>query len=121
MSKTIKLSKEELEILQGYQQKQNQITFNLGSIDIQKALLEGQRGAILESTDWTQVGDSALDSTTKTAWATYRTKIRDIPSTYSSTEPKLIKFATNGNVEIGKGLEEGTLNVTGASVVITSP
>ena len=80
-----------------------------------------ERGAILESTDWTQVGDSALDSTTKTAWATYRTKIRDIPSTYSSTEPKLIKFATNGNVEIGTGLEEGTLNVTGASVVITSP
>jgi|TARA_R100000479_G_scaffold169571_1_gene111407 hypothetical protein len=49
MSKTIKLSKEELEILQGYQQKQNQITFNLGSVDIQKALLEGQRGAILEN------------------------------------------------------------------------
>ena len=80
-----------------------------------------QRGAILESTDWTQVGDSALDSSAKTAWSTYRTKIRDIPSTYSSTEPKLIKFATNGNVEIGTGLEEGTLNVTGASVVITSP
>ena len=49
MSKTIKLSKEELEILQGYQQKQNQITFNLGSFDIQKAVLEGQRGAILEN------------------------------------------------------------------------
>ena len=49
MSEKIKLSKEELEILQGYQQKQNQITFNLGSIDIQKALLEGQRGAILEN------------------------------------------------------------------------
>ena len=49
MSKTIKLSKEELEILQGYQQKQNQITFNLGSIDIQKALLDRQRGAILEN------------------------------------------------------------------------
>ena len=49
MSKTIKLSKEELEILQGYQQKQNQITFNLGSIDIQKALLEGKRGALLEN------------------------------------------------------------------------
>ena len=34
---------------------------------------------------------------------------------------KNIKFAENGNVEIGTGLEEGTLNVTGASVVITSP
>ena len=80
-----------------------------------------ERGAILESTDWTQVGDSALDAEKKTEWSTYRGALRDMPSTYSATEPKLIKFATNGNVEIGTGLEEGTLNVTGTSVVITSP
>tara|TARA_R100001460_G_scaffold89480_1_gene130997 strand:- start:183 stop:437 length:255 start_codon:yes stop_codon:yes gene_type:complete len=48
MSEKIKLSKEELEILRGYQQEQNQITFNLGNVDIQKALLEGQRGGLLE-------------------------------------------------------------------------
>ena len=48
MSKSIKLSKEELEILKGYQQQQNQITFELGNVDIQKAILEGQRSVVLE-------------------------------------------------------------------------
>ena len=46
---TIKLSNEELEILKDYQLKQNQITFNLGNVDIQKAILEGQRSQILEN------------------------------------------------------------------------
>mgnify|MGYP001209562449 FL=1 len=45
----IKLSEEELTILKGYQKKQNQITFNLGNVDIQKAILEGQRSQILEN------------------------------------------------------------------------
>lgn len=49
MSKAIKLSEEELEILRGYQQEQNQIAFNLGNVDIQKAILEGQRSQILDS------------------------------------------------------------------------
>lgn len=49
MSKAIKLSKEELKTLRGYQQKQNQITFNLGNVDIQKAILEGQRSRILDN------------------------------------------------------------------------
>ena len=48
MSKSIKLSKEELEVLRGYQQKQNHITFQLGNIDIQNAILEGQRSQILD-------------------------------------------------------------------------
>ena len=47
MSKAIKLSEEELKTLRGYQQTQNQITFNLGNVDIQKAILEGQRSSIL--------------------------------------------------------------------------
>jgi hypothetical protein len=45
----IKLSEEELVVLKGYQQRQNQITFNLGNVDIQKAILEGQRSQILEN------------------------------------------------------------------------
>jgi hypothetical protein len=45
----IKLSEEELKTLKGYQQRQNQITFNLGNLDIQKAILEGQRNQILEN------------------------------------------------------------------------
>jgi len=45
----IKLSEEELTVLKGYQQTQNQITFDLGNVDIQKAILEGQRNQILEN------------------------------------------------------------------------
>jgi len=48
MSKTIKLSKEELDVLKEYQQTQNSITFELGQVDVQKAILEGQRSTILE-------------------------------------------------------------------------
>jgi hypothetical protein len=45
----IKLSEEDLKTLRGYNQRQNQITFNLGNVDIQKAILEGQRNQILEN------------------------------------------------------------------------
>jgi hypothetical protein len=48
MSKTIKLTEEELKDLRDYQQKQNEITVDLGNIDIQKAILEGQRSTVLE-------------------------------------------------------------------------
>jgi hypothetical protein len=49
MSKAIKLSEEELKTLRDYQKTQNQITFNLGNVDIQKAILEGQRSQILDN------------------------------------------------------------------------
>ena len=48
MSKIIKLSKEELEILKDYQKQQNAVTFELGQIDIQKAILEGQRSIVID-------------------------------------------------------------------------
>jgi len=43
-----KLSKEELEKLNTFSKKQEEITVALGQLDIQKALLEGQRSMILE-------------------------------------------------------------------------
>jgi len=33
----------------------------------------------LKTSDWTQVPDSPLNTTTKNAWKTYRTKLRDLP------------------------------------------
>jgi len=36
------------------------------------------RDELLANSDWTQVNDSALDDSTKTSWATYRTALRDI-------------------------------------------
>ena len=44
----IKLSEEELKTLRDYQQTKNQITFDLGNVDIQRAILEGQRSSILD-------------------------------------------------------------------------
>ena len=49
MSEKIKLSEEELITLRGYQKSQNEFTFDLGNVDIQKAFLEGKRSSILDS------------------------------------------------------------------------
>jgi hypothetical protein len=45
------------------------------------------RNAELASCDWTQVADSTAD---KTAWATYRQALRDLPS--QNADPKKIVF-----------------------------
>jgi hypothetical protein len=47
------------------------------------------RNAELASCDWTQVADSTAD---KTAWATYRQALRDLPA--SNDDPKQIVFPT---------------------------
>ena len=38
-----------------------------------------ERDRLLANSDWTQGGDTPLASDKKTAWATYRTKLRDVP------------------------------------------
>ena len=43
------------------------------------AELRTYRDDELKASDWTQVPDGPLDSTTKAAWATYREKLRDLP------------------------------------------
>jgi TorA maturation chaperone TorD len=47
------------------------------------------RNAELAATDWTQLADSQAD---KTAWATYRQALRDLPA--QNKDPKKIKFPT---------------------------
>ena len=42
--------------------------------------LRGYRDMQLSTSDWTQGADSPLNSTTKDDWATYRTKLRNLPS-----------------------------------------
>jgi hypothetical protein len=42
------LSQDELQQLKTFQSESNTIMFTLGQIDVQKALLEGQRGEVLE-------------------------------------------------------------------------
>ena len=43
------------------------------------AEIRGERDRLLANSDWTQGGDTPLASDKKTAWATYRTKLRDVP------------------------------------------
>ena len=53
------------------------------------ARIRYQRDQELSACDWTQVADSTAD---KTAWATYRQALRDLPA--SNTDPKKIVFPT---------------------------
>ena len=46
--------------------------------DSAMAQIRGQRNRLLLACDWTQIADSTAD---KTAWASYRTALRDLPST----------------------------------------
>jgi hypothetical protein len=55
--------------------------------DILWARIRYQRDQLLLACDWTQIADSTAD---KTAWATYRQALRDLPA--SNTDPKKIKF-----------------------------
>ena len=47
------------------------------------------RNGELAATDWTQLADTTAD---KTAWATYRQALRDLPSQHD--DPKKIVFPT---------------------------
>lgn len=42
--------------------------------------LREQRSKLMQSCDWTQANDSPLSDEAKTAWATYRQALRDLPS-----------------------------------------
>jgi hypothetical protein len=45
--------------------------------DSAMAQIRGQRNSLLSACDWTQIADSTAD---KTAWATYRQQLRDLPA-----------------------------------------
>jgi len=106
--------------------------------------LRGYRDQELSLSDWTQVPDGPLDSTTKAAWATYREKLRDLPSNakapfwfddsdwplapgQSSINPDALSFikrnidplgiATTSWVGITTAMvEKGSLSVDGAGI-----
>ena len=46
--------------------------------------IRAERDRLLTSSDWTQGAESPLTSAKKTAWATYRTKLRTLPADQSS-------------------------------------
>jgi hypothetical protein len=58
-------------------------------VEGQFVYIRAVRNIELAATDWTQVADSTAD---KTAWATYRQALRDLPA--QNADPKKIKFPT---------------------------
>ena len=55
--------------------------------DSAMAQIRGTRNSLLAACDWTQIADSTAD---KAAWATYRTALRDLPSTITG-DPRTFK------------------------------
>jgi hypothetical protein len=60
------------------------------STDEQAASIRAQRDRLLAASDWTQVADSPLTTDVKTAWATYRQALRDVPA--QSTFPASVTW-----------------------------
>ena len=55
--------------------------------DSAMAQIRGTRNSLLLTCDWTQIADSTAD---KTAWATYRTALRNLPATITG-DPRTFK------------------------------
>lgn len=45
-----------------------------------------QRNTLLASSDWTQLPDSPLSAEEKSAWATYRQQLRDMPESFTTVD-----------------------------------
>ena len=71
------------------------------SVNKRLADIRGWRTGELSTSDWTQGADSPLDSSAKTAWAEYRTKLRNLPAV---VEPN--GFVTSANWPLPPGQSE---------------
>jgi len=71
--------------------------------------VRAERDNLLKDTDKYLLSDYPITDSNKTSIETYRTSLRNIPTTYSDEEPRNITFADNGNVSVD------------GSVVITMP
>lgn len=58
----------------------------------QAKAVRAERDRLLTACDWTAVTDSPLSAESKTAWATYRQALRDIPA--QSTFPASVTWPT---------------------------
>ena len=51
--------------------------------DLNLNMVRADRNSMLQSSDWTQIGDATLGDHTAEDWQTYRQELRDLPATYS--------------------------------------
>lgn len=54
--------------------------------EIAQQNLRNYRGAMLDSSDWTQTIDAPLSEAKKLEWQTYRQALRDLPTAYTDIE-----------------------------------
>ena len=63
--------------------------------DERMELLRADRTRMLIQSDWTQLSDAPITSAKKTAWATYRAALRDLPTTVvAGSNPLEVTFPT---------------------------
>jgi len=76
------------------------ITVNSEKLAVARAkAVRVERDRLLAACDWTAVTDSPLSAEAKTAWATYRQALRDIPA--QSTFPISVTWPTAPDMQTG--------------------
>ena len=77
----VELSAEEI----AQRQAEEQAWLN-GAFDRAMADLRQRRNGLLSSSDWTQLPDTTLTTSEKTAWMNYRTELRNITNGLTTVE-----------------------------------
>lgn len=102
------ITEEEINILSNKfdSEKQQRETLEQEQLDAYNNSWErvrSQRDELLKETDLYMVSDYPITEAKRTEFQTYRTSLRNIPETYSSTQPSQITFE-NGNVLIDNNI-----------------
>lgn len=66
--------------------------------------VRAERDNLLKETDKYILSDFPISDSNKTSIETYRTSLRNIPTTYSDEEPRNITFNSNGNVSVNDAI-----------------
>ena len=62
-------------------EEEAQVDADAEALDLNLEPVRQQRNSLLSASDWTRLDDATLGDHTAEEWATYRTALRDLPST----------------------------------------
>lgn len=62
-------------------EEETELAANAEAYDLDLGSVRQQRNVLLRESDWTRLDDATLGDHTAEEWATYRTALRDLPST----------------------------------------
>ena len=86
MHKLVNGIKVELTAEEIAQRQAEETAWNNGAFDRAMADLRQRRNGLLSSSDWTQLPDTTLTTSEKTAWMNYRTELRNITNGLTTVE-----------------------------------